>query len=1786
MASLTSRLGCVAQRLRDASILLVALGMTLCSMAQAQTANEWTWMGGSNNGYMPGVYGTEGTFAPANIPGSRQKIPTWTDASGNIWIFGGDGYNDVWEFNPATNEWAWMAGNSFESSEQPGVYGAMGTPAAANVPGTRYGALRWVDKSGNFWLFGGVGADANGTQGDLNDLWEFSPTTLLWTWMGGSSTIPGSGGIAGVYGTLGTPAAGNYPGSRNTSATWTDSGGNFWLFAGYGYDSNDNNLTLSDLWEFNPSTLQWTWMGGSRTGNAAPIYGTLGIPAPGNIPGGRGSDPMAWVDKGGNFWLFGGGGIGANYEYGQLNDLWQFNPSTNQWTWMGGSSIVGPYCVLVNGYTNCGQSGVYGTLGTPSAANIPGARFYGSSWIDSSGNLWLFGGQGYDANGDGGYLNDLWEYDTFTGEWTWMGGSSTLTDNSGVSGVYGTLGTQAAGNSPGGRNSTSSWTDTSGNLWLFAGYGVDGPGNLSELNEVWEYQPPSSSLPAAATPSFSLAPGNYTTVQTVTISDATAGATIYYTTNGTAPTINASVYSGAIAVSSPESIEAIAVAGGYSNSAVAAAFYNVNLPIAATPTLSLATGTYIGSQTVTISDVTPGATIYYTTDGTMPNTGSAMYGGSITVSSTETLNAIAVASEYANSAVATAAYTITPLSSTSPGEWTWVGGSTSGALGVWGTLGTPAAANIPGDRQSSAQWTDSSGHFWLFGGNGADANGNWSDLNDLWEYNPATSLWTWVSGSSTTNCGSNGCFQPGVYGTKGTPASGNIPGSRQQATTWIDSSGNLWLFGGQGYDAGGNYGDLNDLWEFSPTTGEWTWVSGTSTVAAAESPVYGTQGTPAPGNMPGGRFAPASWIDKAGHLWLFGGSAYDTAGNFGALSDLWEFNPSTSQWAWIGGATTAYHPGVYGTLGTPSAANIPGSRTNALTWTDNAGNFWIFGGYGFDVNNTWGILNDLWQFNPSTNQWTWMSGSTTLPCIASGCFQTGVYGTLGTPAAGNVPGSRNSSSTWTDASGNLWLFDGFGYDSTSAYGALNELWEFNPFTNQWAWMGGSNTIGINGGAPGVYGTLGTPAAGNIPGGRYNAAAWTASNGNLWLMGGCGYNASDIQGCFNDLWEYQPSDTVSSSPAATPSFSLAPGNYTTIQILTITDATSGATIYYTTNGTAPNINSAVYSGPITISSPEAFEAMATASGYSNSAVAAAYYNVVVPVTAAPTFSLAAGGYDTPQSVTISDATPGATIYYAINGTPTTGSTVYSGPITISSTETLEAIAAFSGYANSAVASAAYTITIPAAVAPGEWTWVGGKSTVGSSQGYPGVYGTLGTPAPGNIPGARSAEVSWTDKSGNLWLFGGLGFDVNGGTATKRLNDVWMLSPLTNEWTWMGGSTTNQAPGVCGTMGTPAAGNIPGARYSPSSWTDSSGNFWLFGGSGYDCNGNEGPLSDLWEFNPTTNLWTWVGGSSTNTHAGVYGTLGAPAVGNIPGSRENGMSWVDSSGNLWLFGGQGLDSTSSTTKGYLNDLWMFNPQTKLWTWMGGSNVDGNIGSTVEPTPGVYGTMGVPAPGNVPSGREYSNAWTDSGGNFWLFGGDNKATGGSTIYFNDLWEFNTTTNEWTWVSGSSAQGGDQNGVYGTVGMPASTNAPGSRTDASSWTDVSGNLWLFGGSGYDHGTGEGYLNDLWEFNPSTNEWTWMAGSNTRGPGGTYGTLGIPSSTNTPGVRYLPATWRDSLGNFWMFGGEGKDANATFANLNDLWEYQPANGSLQAAATPTFSVPAGNYTSVQTVTISDATAG
>ncbi len=165
---------------------------------------------------------------------------------------------------------------------------------------------------------------------------------------------------------------------------------------------------------------------------------------------------------------------------------------------------------------------------------------------------------------------------------------------------------------------------------------------------------------AAATPALSPAGGTFSSAQSVVLSDSTPGAVIHYTTNGSLPTVSSPVYSGPISVSvGTVTIQALATASGYATSSISAATYTIqaSMPMAMAPTFTPAPGSYNTGQTVTLADATAGAVVYYTTNGTAPTASSAMYSAPIALSNgTTTVKAIAMASGYAPSAVASGTY--------------------------------------------------------------------------------------------------------------------------------------------------------------------------------------------------------------------------------------------------------------------------------------------------------------------------------------------------------------------------------------------------------------------------------------------------------------------------------------------------------------------------------------------------------------------------------------------------------------------------------------------------------------------------------------------------------------------------------------------------------------------------------------------------------------------------------------------------------------------------------------------------------------------------------------------------------------------------------------------------------------------------------------------------------------------------------------------------------------------------------------------------------------------------
>ena len=199
-------------------------------------------------------------------------------------------------------------------------------------------------------------------------------------------------GITGVY------SATNEPGNGYAGACW-NADSIFWRFGSGG----------DDLWKYDPAMLQWAHVKGAL-GTTGPIYGTMGIGAPGNTPGAATFGHPHWriADQ---LWLYGNN---------SSTDMWYFDIPTGNWVWVGGGMGAG----LAN----------YGTQGVPSTTNTPGViNEVDCKWLDSNGNPWLFN----DIDGV------LWQFDVSLNQWIWKKGTpSSFTP------IYGTIGTYAAANEP------------------------------------------------------------------------------------------------------------------------------------------------------------------------------------------------------------------------------------------------------------------------------------------------------------------------------------------------------------------------------------------------------------------------------------------------------------------------------------------------------------------------------------------------------------------------------------------------------------------------------------------------------------------------------------------------------------------------------------------------------------------------------------------------------------------------------------------------------------------------------------------------------------------------------------------------------------------------------------------------------------------------------------------------------------------------------------------------------------------------------------------------------------------------------------------------------------------------------------------------------------------------------------------------------------------------------------------------------------------------------------------
>lgn len=334
---------------------------------------------------------------------------------------------------------------------------------------------------------------------------------------------------------------------------------------------------------------------------------------------------------------------------------------------------------------------------------------------------------------------------------------------------------------------------------------------------------------------------------------------------------------------------------------------------------------------------------------------------------------------------------------------------------------------------------------------------------------------------------------------------------------------------------------------------------------------------------------------------------------------------------------------------------------------------------------------------------------------------------------------------------------------------------------------------------------------------------------------------------------------------------------------------------------------------------------------------------------------------------------------------------------------------------------------------------------------------------------------------------------------------------------------------GTSCTAGSDCVPGARSHYSSFPSDDG-FYIFGGQGFDANGNEGLLNDFWRFQIINDqpIYTWIGGSDDNTLDlfSVRDEVDKFSSTVVVGKRQ-GAATFKGNNLICIFGGYGASENGGT--GGIADFYCYGISQNMWKYLGG----------YDDTQSSMFHRGDDFPGQ----RYHSNTWSiqNSDGNdyFYLFGGatdnyyQNYAEG-----LSDFWKYDVTNKQWTLLNKQSTD--DETYKYDQLDTQTTFNQD-SRPPKTigSVTFVSGDsLFLFGGT--DRGAIEQYYNTLWEYSTSKDMWRYICG-------------GIDKSSVFTGDNQEPRGRKFAVGtvfanSFYLFGGEGKSVSSSI--LNDVFKF------------------------------------
>jgi len=820
-------------------------------------------------------------------------------------------------------------------------------------------------------------------------------------------------------------------------------------------------------------------------------------------------------------------------------------------------------------------------------------------------------------------------------------------------------------------------------------------------------------------PTASPAPGSNAANTPITLISGTSGAKIYYTTDGSTPTTGSTLYTGPITINGAVRIKAIAVKDGIDNSGVET--FNYTFGKAADPAASLPTGSKLSSDAyVTLSCTTPGASIYYTTNETTPTTGSTLYSAPITITEfPTTIKAIAVKSGMDNSDVQTFKYyfdenTVNPPTASPPsgevakGRKVTLSSKTPGAK-IWYTT----YYNTYDQEQNTLnkEYVDpieiDADYFYI------KAIAKKEGMNDSsvskFEYTVPNGVEMPIATQAGGLVGtdqeitlslSTGTKDASIYYTLdgSTPTTSSTLYSAPIPITADTTIKAIAVKDGKESDVAAFTYIINDNKVAAPTSDPQT-----DSAVAANTPI--TLYTPTPdakiyytinggdptrasteysdSNKP--RITETPTVIKA--IAVKDGMLQSEVQTFNYTIDKAE-EPEASP----SGGELNIGDTVTLSSGTPGA-EIYYTTDMALPEPDNSSTMRYSGPISINSNST---INAIAVKDGMIN-----SDAAAFSYTIAG-YGVGAAQRAAAPTASPAPGVSVGNG-----------------DAISLFSTTE----------------GASIYYTTGAAPE------TTAAPTESSTKYDAANKPIITASAPVIKAIAVKTGMLQSG-TSTFTY----TVNTSNAAAPTASPAGGSVPTGTAITLTSGTTGASIYYTTDGSDPATSSArtLYSASSkpAITGATTLKAIAVKEYMGNSDVAAFTYSIAAA--AAPTASPAAGLVRAGTTVTLTSTTPGANIYYTTNGgNPTAGSTRYTGPITVNANTTIKAIAGNPGVMDSS-AAAAFTYTVKAATPTASQASgtvpVGTQVTLSSATSGAAIYFTVDGTTPTTGSRLYSAPIT--------------------------------------------------------------------------------------------------------------------------------------------------------------------------------------------------------------------------------------------------------------------------------------------------------------------------------------------------------------------------------------------------------------------------------------------------------------